>query len=602
MDLKRKYCEVNNYFVDLFILISTFMMLYPVTQLANIHDDAVYYYLKGGMLNSGYSFWEIIKSGFLSSVAQGRFFPLSLHSYIVYFLVNQNEVLYKSLIILFVCIDIAVFGKFVYDLFENKKIKWIAMISMSAFFQVYTVYHNAITGYHLFMQIMVLLLFLMLDQIYKYAKTEKKKFLLLAVIYATISMLLYEIGYIYVCLGCLFYAGLKKKFKPLLKVVTCFSIPTVVLGLITIYCKSIVDQKYAGVSVKVDLIRIIKTWIKQCYAAFPLSHTISWRNSGWLPSGVKGYLSYLDFYDIVCLLMVGTIVVYAFYCYSYPEKTTIQFEKIKFPFLILFFGFSFALIGFLPALTQKYQDELTWGIAHISVYIQYYMLCLVFLIVALYIWKKIIKCKRCFANILIGGYIIVLLTTVYINRQNAESYTEISNVSIKYPKQIIRDALENGIFNFLPENATIVYGTNYVWNGNDFFTEFSNKKVQSLSFEEYIDQKCTDANESVVELKNDNSYYLEYEGNKRFGVVKLALINTLRKEGEKWKIETDRICIYTDLCDSKICYETSGGSTEIIDFEQLDFFEKNGDYVMGVIDSTVGNIDINQVGILSCMD
>ena len=153
---------------EIYAILFCILVLYEVIWSGTVHDDAQFYYLHGAEVCEKKSFLQLTWDALVGNMMRGRFFPLSIHAYFVYYIVHDNLMLYKSIIIIAVCVNIWQFGVLTYEIYNNKRVKIISMITLPAFFQVYNTYHNAILGYHLFMQIMVFFLLEILIHHHRY--------------------------------------------------------------------------------------------------------------------------------------------------------------------------------------------------------------------------------------------------------------------------------------------------------------------------------------------------------------------------------------------------------------------------------------------------
>ena len=524
---------------EIYAILFCILVLYEVIWSGTVHDDAQFYYLHGAEVCEKKSFLQLTWDALVGNMMRGRFFPLSIHAYFVYYIVHDNLMLYKSIIIIAVCVNIWQFGVLTYEIYNNKRVKIISMITLPAFFQVYNTYHNAILGYHLFMQIMVFFLLEILIHLQRYEKSTKKKDMIYVICWMILSMMTYEIGFVYAGMILVVLLFKPQDIKRKIQELSMIIIPTLIMGIINLILKKMYVVDYDGISVNFSLRTIMKTWIIQLINAIPMTHVEFARGDGTLPNNLMSYFSKIDLHMIITLVFFILIYVKLNKCYPQVEENIrIDYRWIVAPTMALL-G-----IGFLIALTKKYQNELYLGISHISVYIEYFLLLYVVIAIAMSIFSRGKMALK--KEIYVCVMIMVILSNMICTKISVASI----NATIKYRMLAVENALKNGILDDVAEEETILVTENDAWLNQAFFAEFTGKKYNLIT-------KSDLETNPRVEIGSDRISILHFNANANNCMVVLGEDGMISEEGE---IECKEFTIYTDYNEeNKIYYEDSIG-------------------------------------------
>lgn len=524
---------------EIYAILFCILVLYEVIWSGTVHDDAQFYYLHGAEVCEKKSFLQLTWDALVGNMMRGRFFPLSIHAYFVYYIVHDNLMLYKSIIIIAVCVNIWQFGVLTYEIYNNKRVKIISMITLPAFFQVYNTYHNAILGYHLFMQIMVFFLLEILIHLQRYEKSTKKKDMIYVICWMILSMMTYEIGFVYAGMILVVLLFKPQDIKRKIQELSMIIIPTLIMGIINLILKKMYVVDYDGISVNFSLRTIMKTWIIQLINAIPMTHVGFARGDGTLPNNLMSYFSKIDLHMIITLVFFILIYVKLNKCYPQVEENIrIDYRWIVAPTMALL-G-----IGFLIALTKKYQNELYLGISHISVYIEYFLLLYVVIAIAMSIFSRGKMALK--KEIYVCVMIMVILSNMICTKISVASI----NATIKYRMLAVENALKNGILDDVAEEETILVTENDAWLNQAFFAEFTGKKYNLIT-------KSDLETNPRVEIGSDRISILHFNANANNCMVVLGEDGMISEEGE---IECKEFTIYTDYNEeNKIYYEDSIG-------------------------------------------
>ena len=173
------------------------------------------------------------------------------------------------------------------------------------------------------------------------------------------------------------------------------------------------------------------------------------------------------------------------------------------------------LLVLLPSIVvgvSGHQNEIVRvgpGLSYIPVYLQYYGLCILFLILV---------CK----NLSNNKWKILLIVTIcivpYVHLLNFREVVNNSNIKYKYPSDLLEKSINTGLLNHLGDKAVIL-NTNkipadWIW----FLSQKAKKKLNVCAIETfkdcpYVEQLKGNNSISNYEFNHKDFYYLNYDYN-----------------------------------------------------------------------------------------
>jgi len=478
-EISKKLLKPANILYDfrfeIVILIFVAIFLSPIINSPYLSDDGIYYFLRGDSIINDRGMKKMIVANFMSWVSRGRFFPFSEYALLIFYYI-KNVHIYKLLIILSVCFDVALFGIVIEKFTKSKRAKLMSMLTIALFFQVLTTYHCAFVAFQMFMQVLLALLFLIIICMQNYYESGRKVHLIFGIIFYSISLMTYELAFTYfvIIVGLIWYFS--RRIKDIIKMSALYAVPTLIVGLINIKVKMDTTVRYEGISVNLDPKMVIATFIKQCTAAFPMANYIFQRNNGILQNTVKGVLKNITVQDVLITALFLSLL--------YLVRKQIPAVKItinKWKFLLIAF-----LIYIMPAIlisiSAKYQSELSMGYGYLPVYLQYFGLSLLIWGITFIICDHFkTKIDSQWLRKIRNGFIIILFTIILLlNLQNERLYINSTYAFWQYPKQAAFDSIQLGILNDVQEKDSITTLTSYVWENSSYFSEYANRKINYL--------------------------------------------------------------------------------------------------------------------------
>lgn len=547
--------QKENLYLMLGSLFVTILMLLPLMNSGFFSDDAINSFVRGDLQYNHQSLTQGILGSITSWLSMGRLFPIaSIIGYLL-FTFAGDLIVYKSLIILSIILNIFLFSYFIRIITNSPSLSILSMLIIPIFFQ-FREYHDPILSFNMLQQNVFLFIIISLILLVFYIKRTKRIYLFLSLCMYLLCVLTYEIALSFFLLHFLiiYLYSPNKNFISILKhsapyfLISIFCILLTILLQINLGIPIIVggvahasSPSYSGIVPNVNIQDVIITFAKQTVAAFPLSYQIN--------KYLSGPPRNLD--DIMGLFSAASIMIAAIYLslslailkYVHREISGKRISGLDVWRLSIIGLLLLILPGVLVSLSTKYQKELHWGIGYIPVYISYFGMAIVTLCIIASILIKTLDCSK---NIII---FLLILIAMIISMTGALTYTSnemvIENINHVwlYPRLVIEDALNDGLFKFVPNDSILlVDGRNPYWEQPGFYLMHSGVRLRSVesngaNSKPYLSDNLPDSslinNASGVYSfrfsKSDNIFYLRYGSQSRGeGYAVLGTIENLQ--------------------------------------------------------------------------
>lgn len=517
-------------------------------------DDALLSYLTKAAIDApGGSLGNYIWGNIHSWLTQGRLFPVSnaYVSALMYFV--PNAFVYKSIIWFFVILDIYVYGAFLWKLTESKWFTYLNMAVVPLMIQI-RYYHDGVVGYHLLMQVVLLCILLSGLTLIKFKETKKWPWLLVSLFCYTLGLLTYEIAFITILVLCFLafcpkdctlremfsWKNIKQTFFSILP----FFLITVVILAITSYFKNTYGTNYDGITVGTNIRRIFVTFLKQAFAAFPLSYYD--RIGLGMNKDIRSVLKAVTWLDLVVLALFILVMVK-----SIKGKENLHKSYRLWGVALVLWLVPSMIIG----ISIRYQSELYWGVGHIPVYIEYFGILLFFSLV--FSWVRSLL-KNELAKKILNGVLIAGLSGIFLlNLQNNRIITGILNDAFLYSRDLMDESLDAGILDMLPDESTLIVQNEIIYfnyPGDDYFSYKTGKKVKT-----YRPYSYAEAMREGLEFQPDNTYVLSYEATKDKAYLCVGKVKELSLSADGLELEN---C----LVDKMWLYDKEDNVTDLIVF------------------------------------
>lgn len=431
---------------------------------------------------------------------QGRFFPLAWLGYTLFNLAN-TIILYKSVVLIFILASIIIWGLFISKTSNSKKIGLLSMAVIPTLFQM-RIYHEPILAYGTLMQLILIYTIGSLLCFHIYLKKEKIGWLIASTIIFTLGLLTYEITYIFGIFHIILALFHTKKIIPTIKKTAPIIISSIFFIGLALYLRHGLNTLSSGYSMGSSIKAYLITLARQLTGTFPLSYFISDPQNIFC-STINCFIDKITALD---LIIVGAFL--------WVAKKIIERGNEKPNYLLMItLGFAFFITpALLIALSVKHQNELFYGTAYLPVYIQYFGLGLIIISGIEYLWNTVKSHKIRTISMTIIGILWALM--ILLNLQNNRIVVEEFNRGWFYPRAFLKTTLDNGFFNDIAADSTIIKNSNVPYSFDDkyFFFKHTNKRYNVIHENEYFKNETENGYENQEQL--NQTFLLRYKSNR----------------------------------------------------------------------------------------
>lgn len=455
-----------------------FMALSPVLTSGYMADDAINSLSAGVIMDSNKSILELTTDSITDWFKAGRFFPFSVYGYVLFSLV-QSLFIYKLSILVLIIVNIAIFGYFVKLITRSQSLSLLSMAILPALFQLRS-YHDPILAFAGVQQIMFLYTFGSLIFLIHYLNTSKKYYLALSIILYLVSVFTYEISYAFFILHFLvvyFYKG-KKEWRYAVTAVAPFGLLSIIaisisFGIRFYYKVPLSGGAHGAYVPNFDVAVYFDTLLKQTFAALPLTYYFFNPNKIFTEStSIFGEQLFLGLFIFASFMML-----FFFLFRNITKESIASNSKIGTGKLFALGVFVLILPGVLMSLSPKYQQELSWGLGYLPVYFSYFGIALLLIMIIYLLFSKMLK-KR-IINILLSLLIASgLALVVLMNFNNNKAVVALSNKYWLYPRNIIENAISNGLFKKVGSGSELLIDGKYSWDLSAFYRMHTSKRYE----------------------------------------------------------------------------------------------------------------------------
>ncbi len=477
------YIKNNKY--EFAILILVFAYLYPVLNSGFYYDDALNSLIHGAKVNENAHLFDYIKGAEVYWFIQGRVFPLG--PFIVYPLfeliayMDNGVFFYKLYIVLLTMANVWLCGVAVEKVTRSKRLKLFAMLVLPVFFQIAMSTFNALYSFHGLLQ--YVMLFGLLSLIFMVNAIEKHKTgsIALSTIFMACSMLLYEVGFMFIiALFIVTYIEKDRKFLLRIRSILPQLIMCAIIFFVNVYArKNAVVETYGGVAVSVGSIRaIIVTFLKQFSGSLPLTQTVASR------ADLLQVNNHFGIQHLICLLLFAVLAYVV--VLRVKENDSFQQEgKRRLAILFLIGCVFIAIPCALISISARYQAEIHFGAAHLPVYAEWIGMALITTVLFSVIGGKIRKTAVMYALCLIIG-----LPVIFININTMNAFFDDTRASNVVARAAYENAIKDGFYQEIDESSLLVYDNslqNYAVPNKDFFANYANRRIAAQDIGSYIE-------------------------------------------------------------------------------------------------------------------
>ncbi len=509
MDRIKKWFSDDNskamlYIVHMLMLVFYILFFYVISESSYTADD---------LLNSNAlalkhigkeSVWQQTVRIGKEWMEAGRFFPFSDYVYFLFYYV-PSRLAYKILIMISVYVNSILFGKCVQKISKSYALGFLMMFSFPMCIQLTGEFNSALYAFHMLMQMVFLWTLLSLLLVMKYIdyRDNNKKAAVICLIVSGIALFAalctYEVAFVTVVFIGLGVWAYTSDFKYTLKVLIPDFIAYAIACVINLILRMRVsDVGYTGISINLDMKAIVTAFAKQSLSVLPLNRFMYKTYRFGMPYTVDELLSNIRFTDIIM------IIVYIIIFVLLVRMIRSRLDKCCNYVYLIIGGISLMILpALLISITIRYQENLDWGINHLSAYIQSFGLALVVACLLSLIMKHTNK-----AVCIIISLILICFNSVILVAQEAEAraFNNLISWDFRYAVENMEAAADSGVFDEV-ESRDLIYGiSDYYYDNaesNMFYSKYA-KKDMPVKMKTDFEADMNMSNLNVI----DNNIYL----------------------------------------------------------------------------------------------
>ena len=493
----------------IFIISIIFIITYyfvPLLKSGFIGDDSYNAQIKGRLFYENINIFDFY---FRETLAwywnNGRFFPLSLSMYFIFYLINE-PIIVKSFYFALIIINLIYFFKIINYFTNSKKISLLFCVLVATSIQL-RLWHDPVLSFHGLMQ--TLLLFFLIS-IYYFLKNKKKinnNYHKISLFFYFLSLLTYEISYCFI--GLYFFLDYFKtnSFKQSIINIKHYIYIFLIILLIVLTAKIKIfitqEPSYPLIESSFNFFNILKALFVQFFSSLNLSYT-----AGHVY--VYGY-SYLKeniiVYDIFFLILTFFIL-----------QKTFTFTKIKNLKKIVLISLWLWLPPALLVSLSGHQNELIKfglpAVGYLPIYLQYYGT----IIILYLIFNSIILKLDKFNNFFKYAAIIILTTSTYLHTLTNREVVKYIDYNYEIERNNLKTAFENGLLNELNDGDLIIREMNKPHDWMWFYALYAKKKLVFCDYENYKLEFCYPFHDFnlIKDKKNVSKVFYLYHGRNNY--------------------------------------------------------------------------------------
>ncbi|MFH0960735.1 MAG: hypothetical protein V1897_18780 [Pseudomonadota bacterium] len=494
--------RLRTYLIALAIVVNVINLL-PVIQSPFLGDDAWREScISGVALLTNTSLGEISWSVTKDFIRDGRWYPLVIYYYAAFYYLDRAY--YKAAEIVLIIVNIVLFGYLV-QLVTGRKVFFLITLLVAPLFFQFRFYHDPILSYYYLMQLEFLFLVSSLIFFILFIRNFRRLNLVLSIVFFAIALLIYEAFYSFCAMYPLVaYTQLGASRK---KLIIWLSAPFFLLVLanvgITLFIRTHFHTSYEGTTLSLQFGPWFMAFLKQVFAAVPLSYFFS---SGWHDQ-ILDYVLVHFLNQIVVILALWTVLWLFVWDYAVRRESYVS-RKDAISLGIMGLGF-WILPAVIVTLSAKYQRELKWGLGYLPVYVSGFGLMMILLMALVFMDSALKKMTRFFRRSLVIASAVVGGTLIGVNFISNNIVVQGYNDAEHYHRSLMEQALDAGLMKGVEDASFIVFGNPVrSWDEAAFYRMHSGLTLQVVKppgFE-------MDSLSGVLSYKNAFQDYLSQSG------------------------------------------------------------------------------------------
>lgn len=445
---KYKYCI----FILLAIILDV-LLLSNILKSDYFGDDLYNFQVSGAVPLIFPSVFDLTKHFFMEWLnTNGRFFPGAWYGYYIFYIFDTLY-LYKLFLLSITIASIGAFSYLIYLLSKDKYLSLLFLFLTPIFFQ-YRFYLDPMLSFHGLMQILFIHTTLSLIFLTKYLQGSSRHNYYFSLFFFTLALLTYEISYLFIFLFIpvvLSHMELKNNLRKIFYLSIPYILILCFLALVTLYFRSHATAQDVAYIPNWDLLTIFKTYFNQTISVLPTSYSIATGN-------ISAFYHFITFRDTSIALFFILLYIYSI---SFKKQNVLNKNLILLGVLII------VLPGLLISLSPRYQQQVSFGVAYLPIYIQSFGASL---LLALLI-KKISSIK----SPLIIAFLVCMVLLIHLTTNN--KVIDLVNQSFKPQREILTLFFSGSFGKEIPNNSTIQFPSESPLHRKEFLNMLTDKDI-----------------------------------------------------------------------------------------------------------------------------
>ena len=475
-------------------LLLMFLLLQPVLSGHFCWDDAFFSVEAQSLRISGESVFARVWQEIVDYVRIGRVNPFATFHLLVFYFIPDPRA-YKLLMLVLTLLDGFLFYRFVQLWGKGHRGALMALLAVPLCFQL-RLYHDPLNSYYGLMQVMFCELMLALIWFIRWLREGKTRHLVLSLTVFAMGLMSYEMFFPLTALFLIPAWDEEKEVRGTIRRVLPYVLLAAGLFALSMLLRRNITEEtaYNGTTFSLEPLTILRTWLYQVTAAFPLSYRLAGEDAGlfgtripWqelFGSSLTAFLSNIRWGDVLACVLLALLILPG-------RKEKPSGKQALFAFLL------WLLPGLVISLSWKYQQELRPGLAYIPVFFSCFGAA--WLLSLLTGWLESKFPSRMTRFLLCGAGCAVLLLTLQDNRHISAMLDDI----FRYPREISENALQAGILGDSVNEKTLVLSANgyslweHGWEYAPYQTRFyslnARQPLQAMSVRDYVTRNAKKA-------------------------------------------------------------------------------------------------------------
>ena len=570
----------NNYFIAGLLFFLTAIFYSNLLLTGYLGDDAYNSQIAGKLMQEDISLWTMIDAETRGWLRNGsvRFTFYYLIYPLFYYVTDIQYIKLISIFILF-------FANFSFYLFFSKlvrcnKLGLLATLFMFVLIQ-YRPWHDPVLGFPSYQVPLISALMFMSFYFYmQFLESNKKVMNLISLILLIFCLCMYEATIPFIPIfGILAFTQnktLTNRFKDIryhFFIVSIYFIFIIYLKLFIVESTS-----YQGASLNLSNITdLIMAFIKEVYAVFPLSYALpTWLSFDTIRNFPENIFNFFKISFLSWMVLIGLLIIF-FYCLNSVKPLIDKNNRKKFVLI------SLNLLIVPAALTalsghQKEVANISWGLAYLPIYIQYFGLALVMAyVLSEVVNKQSILKKNKLTPIL--AIIYFFIATITLNENNKIVAKELPK---RFSLDLLQQSFNDGFYDEItPEDVLLrqlKYPQDWFWfyfKNLGFEVNLCEIVNVETPWSDHLHLCVGRAPVPAIDIQTNNEWATAYSPDFVNGVNGIAFLSKINKT--VFKENNSAIAMYAD---NIRIYNQKSGEIKVIENIAIDFLKiVNSEYL-----------------------